>query len=156
MQPPFYQTPVADGIPYDNTISGLTATDVRAALDEIVTGGASKLIATFDTALTTTPGQLLVVSGASFVSPIADNDSLTMPNGIFGICFSKPTTTRANVIFCGVIGGYLGFTVGSPLFVSTLGTLTHTPPATGMLQQLGFTISTTEFFLQMMQPIRKS
>ena len=115
-----------------------------------------KLVATFSTDVGTLPTHLLTISGASSVTQITDNLSATIPNGIFGVGFYKPSAVTIDVIFSGIIGGYVGFTTGLPLFISTAGIPTHTPPATGMVQQIGFAISTTEFFVSLMQPMRRS
>lgn len=120
------------------------------------TGGSStqatKLIVIFNTDLSTSIGDLVRVTGTDFVSSITDNLATTIPNGIFGVVTSKPTTTTAGVIFIGVQGGYSGFTTGQYIFVQNDGTPGHSFPAPGsngrMLQQIGVAVSTTEFFIQ--------
>lgn len=115
-----------------------------------------KLIATFNTDVGTLATHLLKVNGDNSVTQITDNAAATIPNGLFGVGFSKPSSLQIEVIFSGIIGGYSGFTAGLPLFVSTSGVPTHTPPTTGMVQQIGFAISTTEFFVSFMQAMRRS
>lgn len=115
-----------------------------------------KLTDTFDTAISTLVGELVVVTGLNFVSPISDNDNATIPHGVFGIAFKKPSPTRVEVLFMGLISGFTGFTPGLPLFVSELGVPTHTKPATGTVQQIGFATRSTDFFLQLKQPLRQS
>lgn len=117
---------------------------------------APRLIQIFDTDAGTAIGDLVKVTGNNFVSTIADNTVPEIPNGVFGIAFSKPTATTCGVLFVGIQGGYSGFTTGSALYLDTNGLLTHAAPATGTLQQLGFAISTTEIFLYMQQPIRRA
>jgi len=117
---------------------------------------APKLVATFNTDLATAVGDLVYVTGLEYVSKVSDNSASTIPNGIFGVAYFKPTTITVDVIFMGISSGYSGFSTGEPLFVSTSGVPTHTVPTTGMVQQIGFATSTTEFFLQMMQPMRRS
>ena len=114
-----------------------------------------KLIATFNTDVGTLATHLLKVNGDNSVTQITDNAAATIPNGLFGVGFSKPSSLQIEVIFSGIIGGYSGFTAGLPLFVSTSGVPTHTPPTTGMVQQIGFAISTTEFFVSFMQAMRR-
>ena len=114
-----------------------------------------RLTDVFDTDLATAVGDLVVVSGTNFVSTIADNANLTIPFGIFGLALSKPTTTTVEVIFMGLIAGFVGFTPGQPLFVSTSGVPTHTKPVTGTVQQIGFATRTNEFFLQIRQHMRQ-
>lgn len=115
-----------------------------------------KVIATFSTDVSTLVTHLLKVNGSSTVTRITDNASGTIPNGIFGVGYSKPSSTQMEVMFTGIIGGYSGFSVGLPLFISTSGVPTHSAPISGMVQQIGFAISSSEFFVQLMQPMRRS
>lgn len=115
-----------------------------------------KLVATFNTDVGTLATHLLRVNGDNTVTQITDNASGTIPNGVFGVGLSKPSALQIDVIFTGIMGGYSGFTIGSPLFISALGVPTHTPPATGMVQQIGFAVSATELFVSLMQPMRRS
>lgn len=115
-----------------------------------------KLVATFNTDIGTLATHLLRVNGDNTVTQITDNASGTIPNGVFGVGLSKPSALQIDVVFTGIVGGYSGFTIGSPLFISTLGVPTHTPPATGMVQQIGFAVSATELFVSLMQPMRRS
>lgn len=115
-----------------------------------------RVVATFTTDAGTAIGDLVRVNGVTTVTKITDNLTATIPNGVFGIVYAKPNATTANVIFMGIISGYAGFTTGSALFISTAGVPTHTPPATGMVQQIGHAVSTGSFFVQLMQPMRRS
>jgi len=115
-----------------------------------------KTIITFDSDAFTDPGDFVKVNGANSVTAIADNSVTEMPNGIFGVCFSKPTSVLAEVIFVGVMDGYSGLTIGQPVFVDTSGLPTQTPPITGMSQQIGFAVSSTEIFLYLGQAMRRS
>jgi hypothetical protein len=115
-----------------------------------------KVVVTFTTDAGTLATHLVRVSAANTVIRITDNLSATIPNGIFGIGLSKPSATQIEVIFMGILGGYSGLTIGSPLFISTAGIPTHTPPATGMVQQIGFAVSATELFVHMLQPMRRN
>jgi len=115
-----------------------------------------KLVATFNTDVGTLATHLLRVNGDNTVTQITDNLAATIPNGVFGVGLSKPSALQIDVVFTGIVGGYSGFTIGSPLFISTLGVPTHTPPATGMVQQIGFAVSATELFVSLMQPMRRS
>jgi hypothetical protein len=131
-------------------------------LPEASTGGsgvatqAPKLIATFNTDIGTQAGDLVVVNGNNTVTKITDNSPATMPNGIFGVGFNKPSSFTIEVIFIGIKNGFAGLSTGIPLFVSTSGVPTHTVPTTGMVQQIGFAVSATEIFFQLMQPMRRS
>lgn len=117
---------------------------------------APKLIQTFDTDVGTIATNLVKVSGTNAVTKIVDNSAAEIPYGIFGVAFSKPSPLQAEVIFTGIVSGYSGFTAGMPLFISTSGTPTHTAPTTGMVQQIGFAVDSTSFFLHLLQPIRRS
>lgn len=118
-----------------------------------------KLTDTYDTDAGTLAGHLVKVIGTNLVQRITDNLPTTIPNGIFGAVIAKPSPLQAQVIFIGIVGGYAGFTPGLPLYVSSTGTPTHTPPPPGIpatSQQIGFAVSPTSFFLMMMQPFRRS
>jgi hypothetical protein len=125
-------------------------------LTGIVAASAPRLIKTFTTDLTTQPGDLVRVNGNNTVTVIADNSSGEVPNGIFGVGYSKPTTTSIEVLFCGINGGYSGLTAGAPVFISVMGVPTHTVPTTGMVQQIGFAVSSSEIFFNLMQALRRS
>jgi len=121
-----------------------------------VASEAPKLIATFNTSVGTAVGDLLKVTGPSMVDTIPDNSHAEIPNGIFGVAFDKPTATTVDVIFIGALGGYSSLTTGAAIFVDLDGTPTHTVPLTGMVQQIGFAISTTEIFFSFQQAMRRS
>lgn len=110
----------------------------------------------FTTDVGTAAGDLLVINGANTVTKIADNSAATIPQGIFGVGLTKPTTTSIEVVFMGIVGVYGGFTTGGALFISTGGGLTHTAPTTGMVQRVGWAISATELFVQLMAPMRRA
>ena len=150
-----------DQVRFDCTTfdSGGVPTLIVSSFFKIGGGAASsapKLIATLNTDISTLVGDMVVVNGTNSVTKISNNLFSTMPNGIFGVVYTKPTTTKADVLFVGIMGGYSGFTAGLPLFVSTAGIPTHTPPSTGMSQQIGFATSANEMFYLLMQPIRRS
>lgn len=116
----------------------------------------SRLLVTFTTDAGTAVGNLVYLNGVNTVTKTTDNASGTIPHGVFGVGYSKPSPTQIDVLFSGIMGGYAGFTSGSPLFISTGGIPTHTVPTTGMVQQLGFAVSSNEFFIQLMQPMRRA
>lgn len=116
----------------------------------------AQLIKTFTTDVATLATHLVYITGTNTVTKITDNATATIPNGVFGIGYNKPSATSIQVIFAGIIGGYAGFTTGSPLFISTAGIPTHTVPATGMVQQIGFAVSASEFFVHLLQPMRRA
>ena len=138
------------------------APPVPADITGAVSGGGSiasespLLAETFNTDVGTLPNDLVRVTGTNTVTKITDNFSTSIPNGIFGLAWKKPTTITVKVIFIGIMDGYSGFTPGSPLFVSTSGTPTHTVATTGMVQQIGFAISASKLFLQLGSPLRRT
>lgn len=115
-----------------------------------------RLTQEFDTDVGTVAGDLVYINGANTVTKITTNASATIPSGMFGVGYFKPTATRIEVMFVGIGSGYVGLTAGGPVWISTSGVPTHTAPATGMVQQIGFAISATEIFFNLMQPIRRS
>lgn len=119
-------------------------------------GPAGTTTVTFTTDVGTQPGDLLRVNAANTVTKITNNLSANIPHGIFGVGLSKPSSTQIEVVFVGLVGGYTGLTVGSAVFISTTGTPTHTPPTTGMLQQIGFAVSSTQILVNLMQPLRRA
>jgi hypothetical protein len=138
--------------------NGLTGPDG----DTIVIGGtpppvvsAPKLTQIFNTDVSTVVSDFVYLNGTNTVTKVTDNLSATIPNGIFGVGFSKPNPTQIEVMFVGVGAGYSGLTPGLPVFVSTSGSPTHTPPTTGMVQQIGFAISASEIFFNLMQAMRR-
>lgn len=114
------------------------------------------IVKVFTTDAGTLAGHLVRVNGDNSVTRITANTYGLIPHGIFGVVVSKPATLQARVVFMGTVGGYSGFTAGLPLFVSLTGTPTHTAPATGMVQRIGFAISATELWVDMMQAFRRS
>jgi len=117
---------------------------------------APKLIAEFDTDAGTSVTDLVRVNGNNSVTKITDNLATTIPNGVFGVVTAKASAILANVIFVGIQSGYSGFTTGEALYIDTDGTPTHTAPSTGTLQQIGFAISASSFFVYLQNPIRRS
>jgi hypothetical protein len=136
-------------------VTGEDLTDVPIGISPTLppVGAAAKLIETFNTDVATAVGNLVRVTGANTVTKIVSNSFGQIPNGVFGVVISKPSTVLAQVLFSGIMGGYAGFTTGSPLFVSTGGVPSHSIPAAGVVQQIGFAISSTEFFIHLMLPV---
>lgn len=110
----------------------------------------------FATDAGTVAGDLVRINAANTVTKITDNLTATIPNGIFGVGLSKPSSLQIEIMFLGVVGGYSGLTTGGAVFISTAGTPTQTPPASGMLQQIGFAISSAQIMVNLMQPMRRA
>ena len=119
-----------------------------------VATSAPKLIATLSTDVGTAVGDMVILNGTNSVTKITSNSFAAIPNGIFGVVTNKPSTIIAEVLFVGIQGGYTGLTAGNSVFINTSGAFTHTPPVTGMLQQVGFAVSTTEIFVNIQQALR--
>lgn len=115
-----------------------------------------KLIQTFNTTFDTLEDDLLRVDGDNSVIKIDSNNFTEIPNGIFGIGYNKPSTGTIDVLFVGINDGYIGLTPGLPVFVGEDGAPSHSVPGSGMVQQIGFAISSNEIFFNLMQAIRKS
>lgn len=125
------------------TITGTTVTEVP------------KLVEEFNTTAGTNVWDIVKLTGIDTVESIASNNASEIPNGVFGVVLSKPTSILARVLFVGIIGGQSGLTTGNPVFVQTDGTMAHTIPTTGMIQQIGFAVSTTEVFIYIQQPMEQ-
>lgn len=123
---------------------GATATDTPMVMD------------VFATSSGTAARDLVVLTGSNTVQKTPDNLTANVPHGIFGVALSKPTALTVQVVFLGRVGGYTGFTPGGALFISATGTPTHTVPTSGMVQKIGWAVSTTEMWVQLMQPLRRA
>lgn len=110
----------------------------------------------YNTDLITQPGDLVYINSSMTVTKLTSNSALIVPNGIFGVGYSKPTTTTIEVMFTGIMTGYSGFTPGLPLFIGTTGVPTHFAPMSGVSQQIGRAVTTTDMFVQMMQPMKRA
>lgn len=65
--------------------------------------------------------------------------------------FTKYATTEnttATILTTGGLDGFSGLTSGAPIYLATNGTISHTPPTVGLLQQLGVAISDTKINIQ--------
>lgn len=155
--------PAGKGVPVGGSpgqvLAKLSSTDYDTQWITPTGGGggiatqAPKLIVTFNTNISTTIGDLVYVTGQDFVSTTPNNSALIIPNGIFGVCITKPTAATAEVLFLGIVNGYSGLSIGLPVFVSPVGVPTQTLPTTGILQQIGFAVSSTEIFFNILSPI---
>lgn len=142
--------PVKGAFPQVSPIAPVVTTITGAAAES------PKLAETFNTDAGTLPGNLVKVTATNTVTKISDNLVTTIPNGVFGMAWTKPSATNVKVLFLGIMDGFTGFTPGLPLFVSPAGVPTHTAPSTGTVQQIGFAISPTQVFVQLGQPMRRS
>ncbi len=154
-----YAGEVNDELQFKSLVAGTNITITPSSTEvEISTtvNSVPRLTVIFDTDVFTVSGDLVRLTAADFVETITDNSDTTIPNGLFGVAFAKPTSVTVEVMFLGILGGYSGLTPGQAVFIGTLGVPTHTPPATGTLQQIGFAITTTEIFFQFGQAMRRA
>lgn len=101
-------------------------------------------------------GDLLTMDPiANHLVTVTNNAIATIPNGIFGVCHAKPTAGTADVLTMGIFTGVTGLSAAQPVFVSTTGTVTHTIPSTGVVQQIGFSKSATSYFINLLTPIHR-
>lgn len=107
---------------------------------------AEKVADVFGCAATVSVGDLVVPS--ELVSGNVESLSSNVYNNLcFGVVISKPTLTTAEVLVSGKLLGLSGLPIGRPLFVGTNGFLTATKPATGHLQTMGISITSSTAFL---------
>jgi hypothetical protein len=81
---------------------------------------------------------------ANKVETLTNNTSIAP---CIGVVEAKPTATTCVVKQIGLQPGFGGLIQGKHIFLSTAGTATNTPPATGYLQILGVATSTTEILI---------
>lgn len=85
---------------------------------------------------------------------IADNITSTV-NTIIGVTTAAATIGNPiQIQMKGNMGGLTGLTPNLPLFLSTVGTLTQTPPVTGFIQQIAIATSATTIVLNIQPPIQ--
>lgn len=112
----------------------------------IPTETASKVADVFACLATVAVGDLVVPSEltAGNVETLSTN---VYNNLCLGVVISKPTLTTAEVLVSGRLTGLSGLPIGRPLFVGTSGALTAIKPATGHLQTMGMSITSSTAFL---------
>ena len=95
----------------------------------------------------------LGVTGTPDVSKAGISSVSTLP--MVGLITSKPTPTTCFVQTSGIVGGFVGLTVGAAMFASPSdGALTQTRPTTAgqYVQRVGIATSTTEIYLNPRPP----
>lgn len=107
----------------------------------------TKIVNKFDCLSGVAAGDLVIpsLSTANQVDAVANNTY----NGLcIGVVINKPTATTCNVITIGLVEGlFSGLTIGKPVFVSSSGGLTNTPPTINSLQLMGYAVDTTVVFI---------
>lgn len=110
----------------------------------------------FDCSPTLALRDLVKITASNFVSKVTSNSASEIPWGILGIVTDKPTSITASVALFGRVSGFSGFTPGDVLFVSTIGTLTHTVPSTGTVQIVGFASKSDEIIVDRKLALRRA
>lgn len=116
----------------DGTLGGTGSTGAAGAQGPAGAPGVTPttfpaLVETFDTDAGTAVLDLVRLNGTNSVTKITDNTTGTIPQGVFGLVYYKPSAIVAEVIFMGILNGFLGLTPGSGYYISATGTLTTTP-----------------------------
>ena len=121
------------------SIRGVTSGTVNAAKKLIIAG------ASLDAGLAV--GDIVKKdTGASQYVLVTSNTAAHIPTGVFGIVDTVTTPGVGDILLFGIKGGYTGFVEGDALYVQTDGTVGNTVPVTGIVQNIGTAISTTEIF----------
>lgn len=126
-------------VTYDNATSGLSASDVKAALDELAAGAADTESLSEDlVAGETLPAGLKALRFARAAETagrayLADKDATTNDNFyVAGLVVAAGEVAAAainNVVKAGKITATAhGFTIGAPIYLGSSGVLTNTPP----------------------------
>lgn len=90
-------------------------------------------------------GEAVYISGNGAVSK-ADKSSISTAK-VVGFISSKPTSTTCKVRLNGLLSGLTGISFGEVYFLDTNGTITTTPPTTGVLSKVGLGYNTTSIVI---------
>lgn len=147
---------LASQIPYSNATSGLAATEVQAAIDELAAVPTTTVVSTigqYTVLAGVAVGEILYISGADAAS-VASNAAIgTMPAA--GVVVAKPTPTTATMILLGRVTGLAGMTPGARQYVGVsgarveAGALPTTPGS--VIQQIGVAESATAMIFEPQQ-----
>jgi hypothetical protein len=99
-------------------------------------------------------GDLAVFVGGTIYKPTSNLNSI-IPYGIAGVVMAKASPTECSILASGEVLGFFGLTPGLPLFIDSTGGYTHSCPATGNVQQLGFAIDSSRIVFNPKQVIRR-
>ncbi len=96
-----------------------------------------------------------VICDTSGLATYADSSDITTAHNIRGISSNAAADGDAvTVVTAGAITEVSwAWTPKQPVYVSTAGTLTQTPPSTGYIRKIGFAESSTTIVVQDSQPI---
>lgn len=127
-----------------------------ASGESVVSGGSTTVVMDCDSSLAVNDLVSASFSVNNLVDEVTSNSALSVPHGILGLCFSKPTSITCEVLLVGKVTGLSGLTVGQALYLQTDGSIAHAIPSTGVVQQIGIAISSTQFILNIQQALRRS
>lgn len=95
-------------------------------------------------------GNRVVTSSITY----ADNTNLLTAGKAIGITTSAATiNTTVNIQIIGELNGFSGLVSDSPVYLSTLGTVTQTLPLSGYVQKIGMATSSTTLLINISEPI---
>lgn len=103
---------------------------------------------TIDCAGSVVVGDFVYVDAADHVAKVTNN---TQPN-VVGVVIAKNTITNCTIANIGKVSVFSGLSFNNRYFISTTGTLTTTPPATGYVIPVGLALSSTSIMLNFQIP----
>lgn len=100
-------------------------------------------------------GHRMVVLDAAGKAVYADNTTMTHVNKVLGMTVGSAVTDVAiDILRWGELEEpSWSWTLDTPIFLSTNGLLTQTPPSTGFSQIIGFPVSATKAYISLREPI---
>lgn len=71
-----------------------------------------------------------------------------------GVAMTNASTGQRSLVMlgCGLVTGLSGLTANSSVYLGNAGALVFTKPGSGMIQGIGYALSTTELFVTISQP----
>ena len=127
-------------------------TGISKANSSVASAVVNPNVILLNTDASTQVNDILYLTGSEFVSTAPSNASTTLLGGAFGLALNKPSSTSVNVITLGEASGFTGLTPTKYYFISDTGTLIDTPPSTGVVQRIGWALSPTKFYVNLLSP----
>lgn len=107
---------------------------------------ARAIVLPFTCESTTNVGDIVYPDPINDLKVLSNTNNSIIQQSI-GVVLEKSSPTDCKVVVCGLVGGYSGLSRGGKIYLSTSGTITQSPPATGYLQQLGVAVSEVDVLL---------
>jgi len=141
---------------YDPSATGLVSVNTQDAIDEHVTDTADphkSHTVTKVAAVALSARRAVFIDGSDEVD-YADNTTVAHADKVLGLTKTAVGAAASVEVhtFGDITDGGWTWAVGSPIFLSTTGFLTQTPPASGFLIHLGYATSATSMFLRIQEP----